>query len=83
MTYKELNIEERATIQIGLLNNLSLRCIARLIGRSPSTISREIRRNQLPDGRYEAPKVQDNRQARRVLADPLKNLFRRMSCLNL
>lgn len=60
MTYKELNIEERATIQVGLLNNLSLRRIARLMGRSPSTISREIRRNQLSDGRYEAPKAQVN-----------------------
>lgn len=74
MTYKELNIEERATIQIGLLNNLSLRCIARLIGRSPSTVSREIRRNQLSDGRYEAPKAQVNRLTRRTACRPVKKL---------
>ncbi|SKA26904.1 Helix-turn-helix domain-containing protein, partial [Oceanospirillum multiglobuliferum] len=74
MTYKELNIEERATIQIGLLHNLSLRSIARLLDRSPSTISREIRRNQLADGLYEAPKAQANRQARRVGCRPVKKL---------
>lgn len=53
MTYKELNIEERATIQLDLVNNLSLRRIAPLFVRSPS---REIRRNQFSNGRYEAPK---------------------------
>ena len=45
MSYHELSVAERATIQIGLLNRFSQRRIARLLNRSPSTISREIRRN--------------------------------------
>ena len=82
MTYKELNIEERATIQVGLLNNLSLWRIACLIGRSPSTISRESRQNQPSDGRYEAPKAKVNRLLEGLLVDPVKSLFRVRSCLN-
>ena len=63
MICKEFNLEERATIQVGLLNNLSLRRIACLIGRSPFTISREVHRNKLSDGRYNATKAQVNRLA--------------------
>ena len=33
MNYTELSIDERATLQIGLSHSLSLRAIARLIGR--------------------------------------------------
>ncbi|MFV0455565.1 MAG: helix-turn-helix domain-containing protein, partial [Pseudomonas sp.] len=46
MSYVELSVEERATIQIGYAQGFSLRRIARLINRSPSTISREVRRNR-------------------------------------
>ena len=45
MKYTELSIEERATIQVGLAQNFSLRAIARLLERPPSTISREVKRN--------------------------------------
>ncbi len=45
MSYTELSVEERATIQIGHAQG-SLRRIACLIPRSPSTISRELRRNR-------------------------------------
>ncbi|KAA3529869.1 helix-turn-helix domain-containing protein, partial [Pseudomonas sp. ST1] len=41
MSYTELSMEERVTIQIGQYQDLSQREIARLLGRSPSTISRE------------------------------------------
>lgn len=44
MRYKRLTFEEREEISRGSANSLSLRQIARLLGRSPSTISREIRR---------------------------------------
>ncbi|WP_147474593.1 helix-turn-helix domain-containing protein, partial [Pseudomonas savastanoi] len=46
MSYTELCMEERITIQIGQYRDLSLREIARLLGRSPPTIS--LRRNPLP-----------------------------------
>ncbi len=40
-----LTLAERAEISRGLASKLSLRAIARVLSRSPSTISREIRRN--------------------------------------
>ncbi|WP_152343411.1 helix-turn-helix domain-containing protein, partial [Pseudomonas syringae] len=46
MSYSELSIAERATIQVGQYRGLSQRDIARMLGRSPSTISRELRRNR-------------------------------------
>lgn len=52
-TYHQLSDEER--YQIGAMKRakFSLRAIARELGRSPSTISREIHRNAYPtDGRY-------------------------------
>lgn len=51
--YQQLNDDER--YQIGAMRRMkiSVRGIARQLGRSPSTISREIRRNAYPtDGRY-------------------------------
>ena len=53
MKYHQLSDDER--YQIGAMRRAksSLRAIARELGRSPSTISREIRRNAYPtDGRY-------------------------------
>ncbi|WP_189473050.1 helix-turn-helix domain-containing protein, partial [Litchfieldella qijiaojingensis] len=46
MSYSELSIEERATIQVSHAQGMSMRQIARLLERAPSTISRELRRNQ-------------------------------------
>jgi len=40
MTYHELSATERITIQIGLSNGFSQRRLARLMNRSPSTVSR-------------------------------------------
>lgn len=40
-----LSLAEREEISRGLITNLSLRAIARHLGRAPSTISREVRRN--------------------------------------
>lgn len=45
MSYHELSVEERSDIQVSLLRGMSQRAIARMLNRSPSTISREIRRN--------------------------------------
>ena len=46
MNYKHLTIEERSCIRKYYMEGLSYRKIAELIGRSPSTISREIFRNK-------------------------------------
>ena len=46
---------ERVTIAVARSQKLSTRKIAALLGRSPSTISRELSRNRLPsDKRYDA-----------------------------
>jgi len=42
---RALTFSERETISRGLAQNLSLRVIAAELGRAPSTVSREIRRN--------------------------------------
>lgn len=48
-TYTQLTDEERAVIGTLLCHRLSLRAIARILGRAPSTLSREIRRNEYPN----------------------------------
>lgn len=45
MNYKHLNIEEREKIQSMMWEKRSIREIAKVIGRSPSSISREMKRN--------------------------------------
>ena len=45
MNCKHLSIEARSCIRKYYVEGLSYRKIAQLIGRSPSTVSREIRRN--------------------------------------
>jgi len=43
--YKQLSVEERSVIAVGLGQGLSWRAIADLLGRPVSTVSREINRN--------------------------------------
>ena len=74
MSYSELCIEERATIHVSLAQGMSMRQIARMIERSPSTISREIKRNQEPGGRYVVHHAQRLRKARRVGCRPKQKL---------
>ena len=44
-----LTLSEREEISRGLATGQSLRSIAQLLGRSPSTISREVKRNGGPE----------------------------------
>lgn len=74
MSYHELSVVERATIQIGLLNQWSQRRIARLLNRSPSTVSREIRRNRGAHGRYVTHEAQHFMSARRQACRPRRKL---------
>lgn len=55
MSYHELSIEERIQIQLGQLQGLTQRAIARMLDRSPSTISRELRRNAVGASKYSKP----------------------------
>lgn len=50
--YKQISYEERVTIRICLWKKMSIREIAALLGRSPSSISREIKRGITLDGTY-------------------------------
>lgn len=75
MSYSELSIEERATIQVSHAQGMSMRQIARLLERAPSTISRELRRNQQPDGRYCVPHAQHLRHERRATCRPRRKLL--------
>ena len=43
--YTHLSIEERETLSLGLAQGYSLRTMARVLGRAPSTVSREAARN--------------------------------------
>lgn len=52
MTYKQLTIEERELIQRLLWEKKSLRQIAKQLGRSPSSVSREVGRNADAIGRH-------------------------------
>ncbi|MFI5223199.1 MAG: helix-turn-helix domain-containing protein [Nitrospirales bacterium] len=44
-SYRQLSAEERGTLSLGLAHGHSLRALARLLGRAPSTLSREVARN--------------------------------------
>src|SRR5882724_210988 len=45
MQYKHFSVEEREKVQEGLWRRRSIRTIAREIGRSPASVSRELKRN--------------------------------------
>src|SRR5256885_16326496 len=47
-----LELEERERLAALKAEGLSLRAIARALGRAASTVSRELRRNALPKGGY-------------------------------
>lgn len=50
--YHQLTTDERYTIAAYLRQRKSQAFIAHAIGRSPATISRELKRNRRPDGKY-------------------------------
>ena len=60
MTYQHLGVEEREEIQAGLWRKESIRSIARRLGRSPASVSREINRN-IPLKRSYKPRVAHER----------------------
>lgn len=64
--YKQLSIEDREAIQSGLWAKRSIRDISREMGRSPSTISREIKRNVLGLKPKYIPRLAQERAKERV-----------------
>jgi IS30 family transposase len=74
MAYHEVSIEERSTIQVSLAKGLGIRAIARLMQRSPSTISREQHRNRNRERAYQAHTAQQSRQRRRLSCRPCRKL---------
>jgi IS30 family transposase len=50
--HAQITLEERYAINVMRKHRYSIRAIARELGRAPSTISRELRRNLRPTGRY-------------------------------
>ncbi|GLX82582.1 hypothetical protein theurythT_20340 [Thalassotalea eurytherma] len=64
---KHLTLEEREEIRVSLSAKMSIRAIARLLNRSPSTISREVQRNR---GRRYYTAVDANNRAWRMAKRP-------------
>jgi len=52
--YNHLTIDERENARVLLEQAFSIRAIARILKRSPSSISREINRNSMKNGKYTA-----------------------------
>ena len=63
--YRQLTLRERVAISEGRKQGLSQAAIARRVRRTPSTISRELRRNARPSGIYRAPEADQRARARR------------------
>lgn len=57
MKYQQLTVEEREKIQELLWQKQSVRAIAKVLSRSPSSISREIKRNQTPERQLYRPRL--------------------------
>ncbi|EHJ08221.1 putative transposase, partial [Staphylococcus simiae CCM 7213 = CCUG 51256] len=64
MSYYHLTITERASIEILIKENYSLRAIARRLNRSVSTISREVNRNKNNDT-YDASYAQNTYKSKK------------------
>ena len=64
--YVQLNYEDRIAIRYGLFHKMSIREISRMLKRSPSTISREIKRGITIDGTYFAESTERELRRKRL-----------------
>ncbi len=71
--YQQMDYQERETISLGIETGLSIRAIARMLNRAPSSISREIRRNA-PGDPYSCRMAQQRCVRRRRFAHPAPKL---------
>lgn len=72
--FKQLSSQERYVIQRLYVNHKSIREIARILERSPSTISRELSRNSLESGRYLGKNAEKVSDARRRLSRKVERI---------
>src|SRR5882672_2425324 len=72
--YQQLQPEERMRIEIWRAENVSLRAMARRLGRAPSTLVRELRRNASAHGGYGAMPAHACRTQRRQASRPAPKL---------
>ena len=72
-SYSQLDYKHRETIAISREQGLSIRAIARILNRSPSSISRELTRNQ-PGPTYSCHFAQQRCERRRRFARPAPKL---------
>ena len=63
-SYRHLSAEERETVSLGLAHGLSIRAMAQILGRAPSTVSRELSRNTSRGHPYRACTAQTQAAAR-------------------
>lgn len=61
MNYQHFSVEEREKIQQGLWEKKSYRTIAKGLGRSPASVSREVRRNLPPQRFLYTPRLANER----------------------
>lgn len=77
MQYHHLSVPEREQIQYGLWDGKSIRSIAKVLNRSPASVSREIKRNLPPERNVYTPRVAHERaimkRKNRGRLDRLKN----------
>jgi IS30 family transposase len=66
--YKQLSIEEREVIQMGVWQKKSIRTIAQELGRSAATISRELKRNCQEERRRYFPRLAHERTKAMICA---------------
>jgi IS30 family transposase len=67
-SYHHLSHQERSVLMMGLKSGKSLRYIANLLGRYPSTLTRELKRNSMTVSSYNACKASDAYFERRLLS---------------
>ncbi len=80
--YLHLNQQERTFLEGSLLQGLSLRAIAKVLSRSPSSLSREIKRNGKRVGRSRKA-VYESRKAQEKAGKRFKETHRKIRLKNL
>ena len=73
-SYRHLSAEERETVSLGLARGHSIRAMARILGRAPSTVSRELSRNATRGHPYRACTAQTQAAARACQPRGLRKL---------
>lgn len=74
-TYHHLDCQERAYVLLGLKSGKTLREISKHLGRSPSTISRELKRNSMTINTYSPSKANNAYNHRRLNSVKPKKLI--------